>query len=118
MDLAHATDNPHADVLVRISEVDAKGRSRNVCEAYTRLDPARSSGRLQLQLDAVAHRFAAGRRIRLLVAGGSFPRYERNLGTEQDPSTSTMMMPSRHTIVVTDSRLLLPVPTTDFGRTS
>lgn len=111
VDLAHTTDNPYADVLVRISEVDAKGRSRNVCEGFARLDPADSSGRLELQLDAVAHRFAAGNRVRLMVAGGSFPRYERNLGTDQDPSTSTTMVPSRHTIVMAGSRLLLPVPT-------
>ena len=34
-----------------------------------------------IELDAVAHRFGAGSRIRVLVAGGSHPRFVRNLGT-------------------------------------
>jgi predicted acyl esterase len=33
----------------------------------------------------VARRFAAGNRIRLLIAGGSFPRWERNFGTGEGP---------------------------------
>ena len=30
VELAHSSDNPHADLFVRVSEVDSKGRSRNV----------------------------------------------------------------------------------------
>jgi predicted acyl esterase len=33
----------------------------------------------------VADRFATGRRIRLLITGGSFPRSERNLGHRRGP---------------------------------
>ncbi len=39
-ELAHSSDNPHVDVFVRISEVDAKGRSRNVSDGYRRLAAA------------------------------------------------------------------------------
>jgi putative CocE/NonD family hydrolase len=109
VELAHRSDNPHADLFVRISEVDPKGRSRNVTDGFTRLDPTDSSGVIRLELDATAHRFATGNRIRLLVAGGSFPRFERNLGTDQDPATSTATAPSRRTVDVSASRLLLPV---------
>jgi putative CocE/NonD family hydrolase len=109
VELAHTSDNPHADLFVRISEVDAKGRSRNVTEGFVRLDPRNPTSTVRLELDAVAHRFAAGRRIRLLVAGGSFPRWERNLGTDADPATSDIMTPSRRTIDLAGSRLLLPV---------
>jgi predicted acyl esterase len=42
----------------------------------------------------VADRFATGRRIRLLITGGSFPRSERNLGIDEDPATGTAMEPS------------------------
>jgi hypothetical protein len=45
----------------------------------------------------------------LLVCGGSFPRWERNLGTDADPATSTALVPSRRSIDLTASRLLLPV---------
>lgn len=109
VELAHRTDNPHADLFVRISEVDAKGRSRNVSDGFLRLDPERSGPVVRLQLDAVAHRFAAGNRLRLLVAGGSFPRWERNLGTGEDPATSTRMVPCRHVIDLAGSRVVLPV---------
>jgi uncharacterized protein len=108
-ELAHATDNPHADLFVRISEVDARGRSRNVSDGFVRLDPGRADGVVRTELDAVAHRFAAGSRVRLLIAGGSHPRWERNLGTGEDPATSTALARSRRTIDPAGSRLLLPV---------
>ena len=81
-ELAHRTDNP-ADLFVRISEVDSQGRSQNVSDALVRLDPAHRNGPVHVELDPVAHRFTAGNRIRLLVCGGSFPRWERNLGTSE-----------------------------------
>jgi putative CocE/NonD family hydrolase len=108
-ELAHTSDNPHADLFVRISEVGPKGRSRNVSEGFVRLDPARPSGDVRVELDACAHRFTAGNRIRLLVSGGSFPRWERNLGTDDDPATGTKLAPSRRRIDLIASRLLLPV---------
>jgi uncharacterized protein len=109
VELAHTSDNPHADLFVRISEIDAKGRSRNVSDGFLRLDPDDPDGVVRIDLDAVAHRFAAGHRIRLLVAGGSFPRWERNLGTGEDPATSTRMEPSSRTLDLAGSRVLLPV---------
>ncbi|MGQ4618856.1 CocE/NonD family hydrolase [Nocardia sp. R7R-8] len=107
--LAHDSDNPHADVFVRLSDVDPKGRSTNVSEGFVRLGPSTGSGALRLELDPVAHRFAAGHRIRLIIAGGSHPRFERNLGTGADPATSTEMAPSHRTIDLTQSHVVLPV---------
>jgi predicted acyl esterase len=111
LELAHASDNPYADLFVRISEVDAKGRSRNVSDGFVRLDPAAAGDVVRLPLDAVAHRFAAGHRIRLLVAGGSLPHWDRNLGTSADPATSDASAPSHRTITLAGgaSRLRLPV---------
>lgn len=109
VELAHRSDNPHADLFVRISELDAKGRSRNVSDGFIRLDPAGAGDLVRLELDAVAHRFAPGSRIRLLIAGGSFPRFERNLGTDEDPATGTATKPSHRTIDLACSQLELPV---------
>lgn len=109
VELAHTADNPHADLFLRISEVDAKGRSRNVSDGFVRLDAEQADGVVRLELDAVAHRFTIGSRIRLLIAGGSLPRWERNLGTGEDPATSTSLAPSHRTIDPAGSRLLLPV---------
>ena len=108
VELAHGTDIPHADVAVRLSDVDEKGRSRNVSDGYVRLGPDRAP-LLRLDLDAIAHRFSAGHRIRLLIAGGSHPRYARNLGTGEPPLTASRLVPSTHTLEHGRSRLVLPV---------
>lgn len=111
IELAHHSDNPHHDVFVRISEVDAKGRSHNVSDGY-RSFPTGSeseSGVVRVELDAVAHRFATGSRIRVLVAGGSHPRYARNLGTGEPAVSGQTMRSATHTLTHDGrSRLILP----------
>jgi putative CocE/NonD family hydrolase len=114
VELAHSSDNPHVDVFARISEVDPRGRSHNVTEGYLRLDPARDGGPVTVRLLDTAHRFTAGNRLRLLLAGGSHPQYARNLGTDENPGTGTTLRPSTHVIGHGDgqvSRLTLPVAT-------
>ena len=56
VELEHATDNSHADVFVRLSEVNAKGKSRNVTEGYLRLTDEASPVRMTFA--AIAHAFA------------------------------------------------------------
>jgi uncharacterized protein len=112
LELVHESDNPHADLFARISEVGTDGRSHNVTEGFARLDPGREPGRLELPLRAMAHRFVAGTRLRLLVAGGSHPQFARNLGTGENPGTGTELRPTRHTVhhgAGGASRLVLPV---------
>jgi putative CocE/NonD family hydrolase len=98
VELAHRTDVPHADLFVRLCDTDARGRSRNVCEGYLRLPVERSQDAVRLELGAVAHRFAAGHRIRLLVAGGAHPVYARNLGTGEPVATGTRTVSVVHTV--------------------
>jgi uncharacterized protein len=108
--LRHGTDNPHADLWVRLSEVDARGHSRNVTEGYRRLPPDRErSAPVRLELLPTAHRFAAGSRLRLLIAGGCYPHYMRNLGTAENPGTGSAMVAVRHHITLGDSAVSLPV---------
>ena len=107
--LDHTTDNPHADLFVRISEVDAKGKSHNVTDGFIRLTAADPEHRITIELDPMAHRFAAGSRIRLVIAGGSFPRWDRNLGTGGNPLTSADLAPSSRTIALNGSEVRLPV---------
>jgi len=116
VELAHGTDNPHADVFVRISDVAPDGRSRNVSDGYLRL-PARAAGPdgqhpLRIELDPTAHRFVAGHRIRLLIAGGCYPRFARNFGTGEPMGIATRMVPVTHTVAHGEgglSRVVLPV---------
>nr|WP_099022742.1 CocE/NonD family hydrolase [Mycolicibacterium palauense] len=109
VELDHESDNPHVDLFVRVSEVDAKGRSRNVSDGYRRLVRGPGPQRVRLELDEIAHRFRAGSRIRVLVAGGSHPRYARNLGTGEPPGEGRRMVPATHVVHHGGgSRLVLP----------
>lgn len=108
VELDHATDTAWADVFVRVSEVDPKGRSRNVTDGYVRLGPDRVTP-LRIDLDAMAHRFRAGHRIRLMVAGGSFPRFARNLGTGEPLAMGSHLVRSTHVVTPgAATRLVLP----------
>jgi putative CocE/NonD family hydrolase len=112
VELAHGADNPHVDLFVRVSEVDVKGRSRNVSEAYRRLHTAatpKSEKIVRLELDGMAHRFRAGSRIRVLIAGSWSPRYAHNLGGGEPALTARHAAPVTHSVRYGRSRLLLPV---------
>ncbi|MEU9323541.1 CocE/NonD family hydrolase [Streptomyces canus] len=116
VDLAHTRSNPHADVFVRLCDVDPKGVSRNFAEGLLRLDPTSPLDQVQtvrVRMDACAHEVKAGHRIRLLIAGGSHPRYARNEGTSATPGTGTELRPCTHTIhhdTSAVSRVVLPTP--------
>lgn len=116
VELVHHTDNRHVDLFVRLCEVKKNGRSINVSDGFRRLKPDESSGTILLQLDAIAHRFTPGTRIRLQVSGGAHPRYARSLGTDENAATSTRKVPSRRTIFHGRggfSQLRLPEPSLD-----
>jgi hypothetical protein len=106
--LSVSTDTGHADVFTRLCDVDAQGRSVNVCDGLGRL---RTSGpapsQVTVGMSSTAHRFAAGHRIRWQISGGASPRYARNPGTGESPVDATTFTPVRIT-VHTDSVLTLP----------
>ncbi|ROW11971.1 hypothetical protein VPNG_05284 [Cytospora leucostoma] len=102
--LLHSSDNPHVDLFVRLSEVNSKGASRNLCQAYRRLNfnraPRDASQPVIIELDLsdCAHHFVKGTAIRLLVAGGNFPHYSYNLGSGENQATGTTLRPAKHTV--------------------
>lgn len=113
VELAHRSDNPNVDLFVRVSEVDAKGRSRNVSDGYRRLGvPSKT---VTIELDPIAHRFRAGSRIRLLITGSWSPRYARNPGTGEPTLTARHIKPAIHAIAYGRSRLLLAVGPSDLS---
>lgn len=105
--LSHTCPNPHNDLFVRISQVDAQGGSRNVSDGYLAGAPSTT---VRIELDALAWTFPAGSRIRVLVAGGSHPRFLRNRGTGELSSGATTFATARHTVHLGEAtRLTLPV---------
>lgn len=99
-------ESEHADVFVRICDVDARGISRNVVDGIRRLDPrtvpasdvtVAADGVLavDVELFPTAYRLRAGHRIRVQVAGGAFPRFARNPGTAEPFATATTGRPCR-----------------------
>lgn len=109
--LMHRSDPPVADLFLRLSEVDTHGVSHNITELYQALDPLRDMSKpLDLDLRDCAHRFKVGTRMRLIVAGGSFPMYARSLGTDEDRLRSDKTVPQKHTITIAGgvSQLVLP----------
>jgi len=89
--------SPYFDVFARVCDVDPDGASWNVCDALARVAPGRfeqagdGTWSIALELWPIAHRFAAGHRIRLQISSGAHPRYARNPGTGEDPTTATTM---------------------------
>jgi putative CocE/NonD family hydrolase len=84
------------DVFVRLCDVDAQGRSTNVCDGIQRVEARgrRDAGgavAVDVALCPTAQRFRAGHRIRVQVASGAHPRFVRNLGTGEPIATATAM---------------------------
>ncbi|MGN6390849.1 MAG: CocE/NonD family hydrolase [Gemmatimonadales bacterium] len=91
---------PYFDLFARVCEVDPEGASWNVCDALASVAPGRfeqsdhdGAWRVQFDLWPIAHRFAAGSRIRLQVSSGAHPRYVRNPGTGEDPIAARTQRP-------------------------
>ncbi|SOC50263.1 hypothetical protein SAMN05660748_3005 [Blastococcus aggregatus] len=111
------SDNPYADLFVRLCDVQPNGTSINVTDRLVRLDPApgeepvAGQRTVETTLPDTAHRFRAGHRIRLQVSGGAHPRYARNLGTGEPLGQATHGVPVMHRICAggaTPSSLTLP----------
>ncbi|HEY3608780.1 MAG TPA: CocE/NonD family hydrolase [Pseudonocardiaceae bacterium] len=105
-------DNPHADLVIRLCDVDRKGRSHNITDTLVRLDATVAAGEIQhlaALLSPCAHRVRQGHRIRLQLSGGAHPQYARNLGTGEPVATGNGLKAANHTIHHEDTRLTLPV---------
>jgi putative CocE/NonD family hydrolase len=116
-------DLEHADLFVRLCDVDRQGVSRNVVDGIRRLDPRTVPAddvtvgddgvlAVDVELFPTAYRFRAGHRLRLQVSGGAFPRFARNLGTAEPFATATTGRACGFEVYHDDahpSRLELPV---------
>jgi uncharacterized protein len=119
VDLRVSSDREHTDFFARLCEVSPAGVSVNITDGLLRLEPGRPAAagdgtrRVQFALWPVAHRFAAGSRLRLQVSSGAHPRYARNPGTGE-PLGIARGLAAAHQQVFHDpahpSAVILPVP--------
>jgi predicted acyl esterase len=67
------SDRETCDVFVRLCEVSSEGRSQNVCDGLLRVRFVQRGApeRVLVRLWPTAHRFKAGTRLRVLIAGGA-----------------------------------------------
>jgi uncharacterized protein len=110
---------PHADVFVRLCDVDPHGRSRNVCDGLVSLTGADELALATVRLWPTAYRFRRAHRIRIQVSSGAFPRYARNTGTAEPRLTATTLTAAEQAVYHDPghpSAVILPVQTADPTR--
>ncbi|WP_157764690.1 CocE/NonD family hydrolase [Rhodobacter sp. CZR27] len=102
-------DTPDADVVARLSDVGPDGRSRMIQEGALRLryragfdqprpmTPGEIAG-VTVDMGHIAYLLRPGHRLRLTLAGSSFPRLERNLNTGGMNAGGTEGRPARITV--------------------
>ncbi|WEF19917.1 CocE/NonD family hydrolase [Microbacterium maritypicum] len=122
--LPFSSSNPRADLFVRLCEVDTRGVSRAVTDGYRRLSPddagidgasTDGTGTVRLELAPLAHRFAAGSRLRVQMSSGAHPLHLRNPGTDDPVRDHSRLLASEQTVRVGGSdpaTLTLPAEVT------
>ncbi len=122
VELCVRTGGPYFDLFARVCDVHPDGASMNVCDALARVAPGRfeqideRTWRVGFDLWPIAHRFAAGHRIRLQVSSGAHPRYARNTGTGEELTTATRLEPVDIELLRGGSVLVLPATDGAGGR--
>jgi putative CocE/NonD family hydrolase len=88
----------HADVFVRLCDVDEAGKSWNVCDGLTSVTGADSPSAVTVRLWPTAYLFRRGHRIRVQVSSGAFPRYARNTGTGEPHATASRLLAASQSV--------------------
>lgn len=100
---------PDTDFVVRLIDMQPNGYMHNLCDGIVRaryrhslsepkwLEPG-IAYRLVIDLWSTAHTFKPGHRIVVQVASSNFPRYDRNLNTQEAPGTGIRGVTAEQTI--------------------
>jgi putative CocE/NonD family hydrolase len=87
----------HTDFFMRVTDVEPRAASMNVCDGLQRLFPSQPAQegdgglKVHIELFPTAYRFRRGHRLRVQVSSGAFPRFARNLGSGEPLSTATTL---------------------------
>ncbi|RSN68094.1 CocE/NonD family hydrolase [Actinomadura sp. WAC 06369] len=105
------TSTGHGDLFVRLCDVGPDGVSRNVTDGIVRITEP-GTVRLDVEMHPTGYRFRRGHRLRLVLAGGAFPRFARNPGTGEPIGRAVAMRRTSFAVFRDASRpsaLTLPV---------
>ncbi len=111
VELVVRSDRAHTDFFACLCAVDRRGVPLRITDGYLRLRPgvpaANADGicRITIECWPTAYRITSGHRLQLIVASGAHPRFARNLGTGEPPSTATEMVTARQEIFHSASQL-------------
>ncbi len=116
-DLYVRSNRAHTDFVVRLCDVGPTGASISVCEGVRRMVPgspepdADGVRRAQVELWPAGHRFLPGHRVRVQVASGAYPWVDRNPGTGEPLSATSMVTADQEVFHDPEhpSAILLPV---------
>jgi putative CocE/NonD family hydrolase len=118
-----SSDAKDTDFAAKVIDVDPSGKAWNVVDGIARaryrdgipnpalMEPGQRY-RVEVNLKSIAYHFPAGHRIRLHLAGSSFPQWERNSNTGGnifDETTYAVAKNSVHFGPGAQSALVLPV---------
>jgi putative CocE/NonD family hydrolase len=99
------SNTQHTDLFLCLCDVTPQGRSTNVCDGYRRLRPDPSlpqtgdARKVEIEFWPTAYRFKTGHRMRMIVAGGAYPRYARNPGSGESLGDATRMVVAHQRIL-------------------
>jgi putative CocE/NonD family hydrolase len=97
------------DVAVKLCDVHPDGRSINIVDSVRRVDATPGQWQwVEVEVGSTAYRIRPGHRLRLLVSGSNFPRFDVNPGTADARGTATRHESAEHR-VAWGSELHLPI---------
>ena len=120
-DVVLSSSNPTVDLFVRLCEVDAKGRSWNIADGYTRAvdDGAVPRGvmggerRHEVRLGATAALVRRGHRLRLQISSGAHPLHLRNSGNDDGVRDFSRLVPSQQRVHLGPTATTVVIPVAD-----
>ena len=95
----------HTDFMVRLCDVDQRGKSTNLSDGIMRLTPVsvtrdeRGVIRLEIAMWPTANCFRRGHRIRLQVSTGAHPLFARNTGTGEPMASGSALQPAAQEVL-------------------
>ncbi len=111
--LVFSSDEDDTDLAVRLTDVYPDGKSVLIADALTRTHkiqplPGKESKEVDVDLWSTSIVFAKGHRIRVIVSGSNFPRFEKNTASLDSNGKETVTH-HLHVGGENGSRIVLPV---------